>query len=48
MNQTNSKPDLYRQVTDQVLQLMQSHGSDRVKPWSGSGNPVNALTNAEY
>ena len=40
--------DLYQQVTDQVLALMQSHGADWVKPWTGTGIPVNASTKAEY
>ena len=48
MNQTNSKPDLYQAVTDQVLELMETHGSDWTKPWTGSGIPQNALTKAEY
>jgi antirestriction protein ArdC len=40
--------DLYQTVTDQVLSLMQTHGSDWVRPWTGTGIPVNALTGQEY
>ena len=43
-----SQTDLYQQVTDQVLALMAEHGTDWVKPWTGTGIPVNALTKAEY
>jgi antirestriction protein ArdC len=42
------KQDLYQQVTYQVLQLMKSYGSDWVRPWTGTGIPVNALTKQEY
>jgi len=42
------KQDLYQAVTDQVLQLMQTHGSDWIRPWTGTGIPVNAQTGQEY
>jgi len=42
------KRDLYQDITNQVLSLMEQHGTDWVKPWAGSGIPVNAATGAEY
>jgi antirestriction protein ArdC len=43
-----TKTDLYQTVTDQVLDLMNQHGADWVKPWTGTGIPTNASTGAEY
>jgi len=43
-----NQKDLYTEVTNQVLQFMQTHGSDWVKPWTGTGIPVNALIGQEY
>lgn len=40
--------NLYQQVTQQILELMQTHGSDWTKPWSSAGAPTNALTQANY
>jgi antirestriction protein ArdC len=41
------KPNFYQAVTDQVLQLMQTHGSDWVHPWLASGTPIYAQTGQE-
>jgi antirestriction protein ArdC len=40
--------DLYQDITNQVLQLMEQHGSEWVKPWTGAGIPINAETGKEY
>lgn len=45
MNSTN----LYSQITSQITELMQQHGSDWTRPWtSTAGGPSNALTGDNY
>lgn len=44
------KNDIYQEATNQVLELMEQHGTDWVKEWSGSALtlPVNHTTGKHY
>ncbi len=45
------KPNnLYQKITDQILALMEEHGSDWTRPWTahGVGMPTNVVTGAQY
>lgn len=40
--------DIYQEVTDQMIELLELHGSDWVKSWSVSGLPVNISSSNNY
>jgi len=41
--------NLYREITSQITELMQQHGSDWTRPWTTTaGGPSNALTGDNY
>lgn len=46
------KIDIYQQVTDKILDLMQKHGTNWAKPWKASGSdfgmPYSVATNKNY
>lgn len=47
-----AKSDIYQEVTDKVIELMEAHGSNWCKPWSASGLssglPYSVTTKAAY
>lgn len=45
-----AKRDLYQEITDKVLGLMQEHGTDWVKPWTSAHNglPYNVISGRPY
>ncbi len=42
--------DIYTKITEQIIELMNTHGSDWTRPWTGSGAGMhhNIITNAHY
>jgi antirestriction protein ArdC len=49
---TKMKFDAYQTITDQIINLMETHGTDWVKPWIGNGGsskrPVSISTGKPY
>lgn len=42
------KPDVYQNVTNKLLALMQEHGTDWIKPWTSQGAHKNVISHKSY